>query len=61
MDIYAGPNRHKLDMKNFEFTDEKFQIFGETDGQPVYLDFITQGMPIAYDTFEGGILKLNKN
>ena len=61
MDIYAGPNRHKLDMKNFEFTDEKFQIFGETDGQPVYLDFITQGMPIDYDTFEGGILKLNKN
>lgn len=61
MDIYAGPNRHKLDMKNFELTDEKFQIFGETDGQPVYLDFITKGMPIDYDTFEGSILKLNKN
>lgn len=61
MDIYAGPNRHKLDMKNFEFTDEKFQIFGETDGQPIYLDFITKGMPLDYDTFEGGILKLNKD
>lgn len=61
MDIYAGPNRHKLDMKNFELTDEEFQILGETDGQPVYLDFITKGMPIDYDTFEGSILKLKKN
>ena len=59
MEIYAGPNRHKLNMDNFELTPTRFQIIGDTCGDDVYLDFLSQGMPVEYDSIEGSILKLH--
>ena len=58
MDIYAGPNRHKLNMDNFEISNESFQMFGDTYGDPIYLDFVTQGIPVDYNSWQGDLLKL---
>lgn len=58
MEIYAGPNRHKLNMENFEMVNKRFQMLGDTCGDEIYLDFLSQGMPVEYDSIEGSILKL---
>ena len=58
MEIYAGPNRHKLNMDNFEMVNKRFQMLGDTCGDEIYLDFLSQGMPVEYDSIEGSLLKL---
>lgn len=62
MDIYAGPNRHKLDMKNFElFEADDIQLIGSTGGEKIYFDFITDDMDMSIDkSFSGDIFKLKK-
>lgn len=61
MDIYAGPNRHKLNMNKFELEDTNFSLYGETGEDPIYLDFITNSSPVYYHGYEGSLLKLKKN
>ena len=39
MPIYAGPNRHKVDMTGFEIKERKMKIAGHTGEYPIYLDF----------------------
>lgn len=39
MPIYAGPNRHKVDMSNLKLKKEKMTIIGSTASDRIYLDF----------------------
>ncbi len=39
MPIYAGPNRHKADLTNFEIRKRNMKIIGDSGKSPVYLDF----------------------
>ena len=58
MPIYAGPNRHKLDMKNFESVNETFNLVGSSNYIPVYLDFISNSSNIdSQNKYEGILLK----
>jgi len=50
--IYAGPNRHKLEMSVYPKTKHKIQIVGNTGKQPIYIDYdasrhIVNGTEIA--------------
>jgi hypothetical protein len=62
MDIYAGPNRHRLDMKNFKLIkSDNIFLIGTTAGDEIYLDFIGQGLDVDYNkSFSGSIYKLLK-
>ena len=39
MSIYAGPNRHKVDMKGFPLKEKSIEIIGDSGDLEVYLDF----------------------
>lgn len=41
MQIYAGPNRHKVNMDNYELKEKIFAIVGSTGEDEIYLDFDT--------------------
>ena len=43
MPIYAGPNRHKVEMKGFEIKEREMAIIGDSGTQQVYLDFDADG------------------
>lgn len=58
IDIYAGPNRHKLNMKNFELVDKEFQFVGSTGEDSIYFDAISDEVKLDYSTLEGTIYKL---
>lgn len=46
MPIYAGPNRHKVDMSNYKLKKESMTIIGSTGNDSVYLDFDAQAHKI---------------
>lgn len=51
MPIYAGSNRHKLNMKNFELVEKNdFNLVGTTHDDPIYLDFVTEGRNVIPST-----------
>ena len=60
MPIYAGSNRHKLNMKNFELVEKNdFNLVGTTHDDPIYLDFVTEGRNVLPSTcFNGTLYKL---
>lgn len=58
IDVYAGPNRHKLNMKNFELVDKQFQLIGGTGNDKVYLDAFSDGISLHNSNFEGSLYKL---
>lgn len=58
IDIYAGPNRHKLNMKNFELKEKEFQLIGSTGEDSVYFDAMSDEVKLDYSTLEGTIYKL---
>jgi len=41
MPIYAGPNRHKVNMNEFPLIETDFEIIGATGDDEIYLDFET--------------------
>ena len=43
MPIYAGPNRHKVDMTGYEIKEREMVIMGNSAKQEVYLDFDAYG------------------
>lgn len=47
MSIYAGPNRHKVDMSAFPIEKKEFKIIGSTDKSDIYLDFDTNEHQIS--------------
>lgn len=47
MPIYAGPNRHKVDMSAFPIEKKEFKIIGSTDKSDIYLDFDTNEHQIS--------------
>lgn len=46
LEIYAGPHRHKLDMKVYDKAEHEMTIIGNTGNDEIYLDFITTGRQI---------------
>ena len=41
--IYLGPNRHKINLYNYEFKERKFEIIGSSGDDKIYLDFDANG------------------
>ena len=59
MKIYAGPNRHKLNMEVYPLKGHKFQIIGVTGEDEIYLDFETYAQVINPDIeFESELYKI---
>ena len=60
MSIYAGPNRHKVDMSAFPIEKKEFKIIGSTDKSDIYLDFDTNEHQISgKEKFCANLYKLN--
>ena len=47
MPIYAGPFRHKVEMKGFPQKVHDIKIVGATGDDEIYLDYITQGRKVS--------------
>ena len=43
MPIYAGPNRHKVNLENFALENKTLKLIGANDRIPFYIDFATRG------------------
>lgn len=46
MPIYAGPNRHKVNLDSFPMNSETFSIIGSTGDDEIYLDFDSDAQQI---------------
>lgn len=42
MPIYAGPNRHKVNLENFALENKTLKLIGTNDEFPFYIDFFTK-------------------
>ncbi len=49
MKIYAGPNRHKLNMEVYPLEEHSFKIIGVTGENEIYLDFETEAQAVNPD------------
>ena len=60
MPIYAGPNRHKVTLDNYEIKTRDMKIIGDSGQSPVYLDFDTEEHDINSntETFEVELYKI---
>lgn len=59
MPIYAGPNRHKVNLDNFDLKERKFRIIGSTGNSSIYLDFDADEHQITGDEyFEAKLYKI---
>lgn len=47
LDIYAGPNRHKLNMEHLPKAIHNLQLIGSTDNDKIYLDFISSERKVS--------------
>ncbi len=47
MPIYAGPNRHKVNLENFILENSSYELIGANDRIPFYIDFATRGYDSA--------------
>lgn len=47
MPIYAGPNRHKVNLENFALENKTLKLIGANDRIPFYIDFATRGYDSA--------------
>lgn len=47
MPIYAGPNRHKVNLENFALENKALKLIGANDRIPFYIDFATRGYDSA--------------
>ena len=45
--IYLGPNRHKVNLYNYELADRKAQIIGSSGTDKIYFDFDAVGYQIT--------------
>ena len=61
MPIYAGPNRHKVTLDNYEIKTRDMKIIGDSGQSPVYLDFDTEEHDINSntETFEVELYKIS--
>lgn len=60
MPIYAGPNRHKVDMTGFEIKEREMIIVGDSGNLPVYLDFDAGSHTIWQNkTYKVNLYKIN--
>lgn len=60
IDIYAGPNRNKLNMKNFEIVDASIQLVGMTGKDYIYVDAVSDKMKSHNNYLQGQFYKLKK-
>lgn len=59
MEIYACPNRHKVDMYKLPLEDKEFRIIGNTGNMELYLDFDTDAHLIdGEEVFESKLFKI---
>ena len=57
--IYAGPNRHKLNMEVYPKATHNLKIIGNTGEDEIYLDYMTDGKTIdGTDTDEVVLYKM---
>lgn len=60
MPIFAGPNRHKMNMNKYELQTKYFRVLGDTEGNNVYLDFDTDAHAIdGTEIFESALYRIN--
>ena len=60
MPIFAGPNRHKMNMNKYELQTKDFRVLGDTEGNSVYLDFDTDPHTIdGTEIFESALYRIN--
>ena len=60
MPIFAGPNRHKMNMNKYELQTKDFKVLGDTEGNSVYLDFDTDAHTIdGTEIFESALYRIN--
>lgn len=60
MPIFAGPNRHKMNMNKYELQTKYLRVLGDTEGNNVYLDFDTDAHAIdGTEIFESALYRIN--
>lgn len=60
MPIFAGPNRHKMNMNKYELQTKYLRVLGNTEGNNVYLDFDTDAHAIdGTEIFESALYRIN--
>lgn len=47
LNIYAGPNRHKLNMEHLPKNTHKLQLIGSTNNDKIYVDFISSDRKVS--------------
>lgn len=59
MPIYAGPNRHKVNLENFALENKTLKLIGANDRLPFYIDFATRGYDSSNnEKFIGNLYKI---
>ena len=56
--IYAGPYRHKVDLKEYELKERQMQIIGDSGGNLTYLDYLGSIAATPYITYTHELYKL---
>ena len=59
MPIYAGPNRHKVNMENFPIENKDFRIIGSSGDEQLYFDFDAEAHAIdGTEVFNSELYKI---